>query len=309
MKGLTLHEPMASLIACGVKTIETRSWRGSQRYIGERIFIHAAKRKPTQDGLALLAGVDPLPEGYKRDAASDAIVPDTKVRIPLGKILAVATLSDFAQVEETNHIHQATGQPMVRAASSALMESVYFVSDKYGDFSVGRWLWVLTDVTLVKPSLIARGFQGFWECTLDSLEAYRKRSPISADRSPGNGLMDKIIETSNDPMWQVDQAEKAISAGNLEDASLMMYSAIEMAMTGLAQSRNLPHADHDDLLRLAITLDEEHGPEWSHFVRFEAARAMYDNFNLRFLDIEETLMSPENAREFVSCLQEYRAAA
>ena len=169
MKGLTLHEPWASLIACGVKTVETRSWRRSQQYIGERIFIHAAKRRPTQDGLALLAGVDPLPQGYKRDPASGAIVPDSEVRIPLGKILAVATLSDFAQVEETNHIYQATGQPMVRAASSASMQSVYFVSDKYGDFSVGRWLWILTDVAPVKPPLIARGFQGFWECTLDSL--------------------------------------------------------------------------------------------------------------------------------------------
>ena len=121
--------------------------------------------------------------------------------------------------------------------------------------------------------------------------------------------MDKITETSNYPMWQVDQAEKAIGTGNLEDAGLMMYSAIETTMIGLAQRRNLPHADHDDLLRLAITLDEEHGPEGSHFVRFEAARAMYDNFHLRFLGIEEALMSPKNAREFVTCLQEYYAAA
>ena len=87
--------------------------------------------------------------------------------------MAVATLSDFAQVEETNHSHQATGQPMVRAASSAARKSVYFISDKYGDFSVGRWLWVLTDTTPVKPPLTTRGMQGFWECTHDSLDAYR----------------------------------------------------------------------------------------------------------------------------------------
>ena len=34
-------------------------------------------------------------------------------------------------------------------------------------------------------------------------------------------------------------------------------------MIGLAQHRNLPHANHDDLLCLAMTLDEEHGPEGS----------------------------------------------
>ena len=35
-------------------------------------------------------------------------------------------------------------------------------------------------------------------------------------------------------------------------------------------------------------------------MRFEAARAMYDNLQLRFLDVEETSMSPENARMFVA---------
>ena len=34
--------------------------------------------------------------------------------------------------------------------------------------------------------------------------------------------MDNSPRQVNDPMWQVDQAEKAISAGNLEDAGLMM---------------------------------------------------------------------------------------
>ena len=118
--------------------------------------------------------------------------------------------------------------------------------------------------------------------------------------------MDKSTdEMSNYPLWQVDQAEKAISAGNLEDAGLMMYSAIETSMIGLAQHRNLPHADHDDLVHLAMTLDKEHGPKGSHFVRFEAARAMYENARLRFLEPEEILMSPDNAREFISRLQEY----
>ena len=88
-----------------------------------------------------------------------------------------------------------------------------------------------------------------------------------------------------------------------------MYQAVETAMIGLAQVRNLPHTDHDDLLRLARSLDEEHGTAGSHFVRFEAARAMHDNAQLHFLDVEETLMSPENAREFIRSLEEYRAAA
>ena len=42
---------------------------------------------------------------------------------------------------------------------------------------------------------------------------------------------ERLMQTRNDaadyPLWQVDQAEKAIGAGNLEDAGLMMYNAIE----------------------------------------------------------------------------------
>ena len=36
---------------------------------------------------------------------------------------------------------------------------------------------------------------------------------------------------------------------------------------------------------------------------------MYDNGQMNFLDLEETLMSPENAREFIGCLEEYCATA
>lgn len=55
---------------------------------------------------------------------------------------------------------------------------------------------------------------------------------------------------------QVDEAEKAIDSGNLEEAGLMMYRAVETAMIGLAKVRNLPHEEYDDLLRLAGQLDE-----------------------------------------------------
>ena len=46
MKAITLHQPYASLIASGIKTVETRSWRPGGRLeiiIGERIAIHAGQ--------------------------------------------------------------------------------------------------------------------------------------------------------------------------------------------------------------------------------------------------------------------------
>ena len=111
------------------------------------------------------------------------------------------------------------------------------------------------------------------------------------------------------PLQKIDEAEKAISVGNLEDASVMLYQAIEAAMVQLAKSKGLPHEDHDDLFRLAMSLDDEQGTSGSHWVRFEAARGMYDNARLHFLGLEETLMAPQRAREFIAALEEFHAVA
>ena len=119
--------------------------------------------------------------------------------------------------------------------------------------------------------------------------------------------MNNIINMPGYPLQQVDEAEKAISDGNLETASVMMYGAIEAALVQLAKSKGLPHKDHDDLFRLAMSLDNENGTTGSHWVRFEAARGMYDNARLHFLDLEETLMAPQRAIEFISALAEVQA--
>ena len=44
MKALTLHQPWATLIAAGVKTMETRSWGPPESLIGHRIALHAGKQ-------------------------------------------------------------------------------------------------------------------------------------------------------------------------------------------------------------------------------------------------------------------------
>ena len=41
---ITLHQPWASLIALGIKTVETRSWPAPARLLGQRIAVHAGKR-------------------------------------------------------------------------------------------------------------------------------------------------------------------------------------------------------------------------------------------------------------------------
>ena len=47
MKALSLMEPWAALIAAGVKSIETRSWRTAYR---GPLYIHASRAKVDQKG-------------------------------------------------------------------------------------------------------------------------------------------------------------------------------------------------------------------------------------------------------------------
>ncbi len=46
MKAITLHQTWASLIAEGVKTIETRNWPPPLHHMKQLIAIHAGKRSP-----------------------------------------------------------------------------------------------------------------------------------------------------------------------------------------------------------------------------------------------------------------------
>ena len=43
MYAVTLHLPWATLIALGVKSVETRSWPAPARLLGQVIAIHAGK--------------------------------------------------------------------------------------------------------------------------------------------------------------------------------------------------------------------------------------------------------------------------
>ena len=44
MKVLTIKQPWAYLIAAGIKDIENRTWKCPQKYIGQRILIHASAK-------------------------------------------------------------------------------------------------------------------------------------------------------------------------------------------------------------------------------------------------------------------------
>ena len=150
MKAITLHQPWASLIACGLKTIETRSWTPPQSLVGQRIAIHAGKRAPDSwewnDDIRLAC------EHWDFD-------------MPLGAVVATAQLAGVYQVTQNPRLRGwepdygyvlATGPP-----STPDLREIEI--DSFGDFSLGRWLWMLTDIQRIGPPVPARGRQRLWE--------------------------------------------------------------------------------------------------------------------------------------------------
>ena len=144
MKAIRLHQPWASLIAEGIKTIETRSWAPPKALIGQRIAIHAAKRsieytRLRQPVYENLAGSIP-----QRMGGQD----------PLGAVVCTAVLS-----------------------KAAMCSSLYVVNgdivpmpvDPWGDFTIGRWMWFLEDIERLDPPVPVKGHQGFWNLEISSL--------------------------------------------------------------------------------------------------------------------------------------------
>jgi hypothetical protein len=131
MRCLSVTQPWASLIAAGIKTIETRSWYTSYR---GPLAIHATK-KPyagpwTRELMAATAETCGGITGYPK-------------KLPLGAVVAIARLTDVTDAERLARLE--LGQEEIAL----------------GDYGPGRFAWILRDVVAIDPSP-AVGHLGLW---------------------------------------------------------------------------------------------------------------------------------------------------
>jgi hypothetical protein len=138
MKAITLYQPFAALIAIGAKRIETRSW--STNYRGP-LAIHAAKGFPkwAKD----LSKESPFSETlYSRFVGLEIWR-----QLPLGSIVATCELENCALI--TSHFVFHEGEEQERF---------------FGDYTPGRYAWILTNVKALPEPVPAKGALGLWDC-------------------------------------------------------------------------------------------------------------------------------------------------
>lgn len=130
IKALTVYEPWASLIAINKKKIETRSW--CTKYRGP-LAIHAAKKIPGDIVFQepLYSALIPLHNG-------DGIM------FPGHCILAICNLVDCVKI---------TPEFVVGLSTEGRV---------FGDYTPGRYAWVLEDVHRLKEPIPAKGRQRIW---------------------------------------------------------------------------------------------------------------------------------------------------
>jgi hypothetical protein len=139
MKALTIIQPWASLIVLGEKRIETRSWR--TKYRGP-ILIHAGK------------SVDH--DICKTNPFSAALVDHGiifKQDMPIGSIIAKCNLIDCLRITHEDGIE-------------AQLENDFIVEANeycFGDYSPGRFAWILDNVEPLKEPIPAKGKLSLWE--------------------------------------------------------------------------------------------------------------------------------------------------
>ncbi len=132
MKAISLWQPWASLMAVGLKTIETRSW--PTRYRG-RLAIHAAKRPVSieEKGLIYLWACRGLVPAEWIDEPP-----------PFGAILAVVELAECRLIPRT-------------------VEPWFEKEKQFGNYALGRWAWITRNLRPLAKPVPWRGAQGLFE--------------------------------------------------------------------------------------------------------------------------------------------------
>lgn len=144
MKAITLWQPWASLLACGVIEYETRSW--STKYCGP-MAIHAAASEPKNFV-------------YQMSSTINSILgADNTIDYPRGAIIATANLIACHEIKEDN-----LGNIGFWRSNNGIWE-FYSISKQQAslsDWQPGQYAWEFINMKMLDNPIPAKGAQRIW---------------------------------------------------------------------------------------------------------------------------------------------------
>jgi hypothetical protein len=132
MKALSLLQPWASLVVLGAKKIETRSW--TTRHRGD-LLIHASKGRSG----ALLCQEPPFTK-YISDFNT----------LPFGAIIGKVYLQEVVPIGSL-------------AFSDAYINALALEERAFGDYTPGRYAWLLCEPVIFDAPIFTGGALNLWE--------------------------------------------------------------------------------------------------------------------------------------------------
>jgi hypothetical protein len=189
MKILSLTQPWATLIALGAKQIESRSWRTS--YTGP-LAIHAAKGLGPvggRSGLHLLAHSPPFFAALQKAMMRVRVSRDGETwpeydadLLPLGAIVALVELEAVHPIRHWPHDPETP--TIIVSRISPKWVPVPEPERSFGDYSPGRYGWLLGRVRPLSEPLPYKGAQGLR--TLPAAVAAQVEA-LAAEQEPRHG--------------------------------------------------------------------------------------------------------------------------
>lgn len=122
MKCLSLHQPQATLMALGLKKIETRCWKTSYR---GPLVIHAAKKIELRPNLAIQFAIQKA-----------GFLPQD---LPQGVLLCIGELIECRKIT----LHNRPEMPELA----------------FGNYTPGRYMWIFKDMSKLIEPIPYRGMQ------------------------------------------------------------------------------------------------------------------------------------------------------
>ncbi|MDQ7094195.1 ASCH domain-containing protein [Desulfosporosinus sp. PR] len=166
MKAITMWQPWASLLACGAKKYETRSW--ATQYRGP-IAIHAAKKDPHSIMVSLPHDISK--SIYDCIYTQFGIQSGALNKMPVGCIIATAELVNCWRIvyNPGTDIDKAKTIPIgaeldVPKHHPDFHRYIVPTAEEmmFGDWTPGRYAWEFANMTMLPEPKPAKGMQRLW---------------------------------------------------------------------------------------------------------------------------------------------------